>query len=92
MIAAWIAGIWDAAVALVPLFSDYINTEREDEAWKLASTVLALLLVVLSVCAALGALLAPWYVPHIARFSPKTLHTAIEMTRWMMPSAPMIAL
>jgi putative peptidoglycan lipid II flippase len=81
-------GVFNGALvtALVPLFSDYINTEREDEAWKLASTVLVVLLVVLSACAALGALLAPWYVPHIARFSPKTLHAAIEMTRWLMPT------
>lgn len=81
-------GVFNGALvtALVPLFSDYVNTEREDEAWQLASTVILVLVVVLGALAALGALLAPWYVPHIARFSPAHLHTAIEMTRWLMPT------
>jgi putative peptidoglycan lipid II flippase len=81
-------GVFNGALvtALVPLFSDYINTDREDEAWHLASTVIVTLLVVLGACAALGALLAPAYVPDIARFAPKHVHTAIEMTRWLMPT------
>jgi putative peptidoglycan lipid II flippase len=81
-------GVFNGALvtALVPLFSDYVNTEREDEAWKLASTVIAVLAVVLTACAALGALLAPWYVPHIARFTPAHVHTAVVMTRWLMPT------
>ncbi|MEA2718882.1 MAG: putative peptidoglycan lipid flippase [Candidatus Eremiobacteraeota bacterium] len=81
-------GVFNGALvtALVPLFSDYVNTEREDEAWHLASTVIVVLAVVLGVLAALGALLAPWYVPKIARFTPSHLHTAIEMTRWLMPT------
>ncbi|HEY0394252.1 MAG TPA: murein biosynthesis integral membrane protein MurJ [Candidatus Elarobacter sp.] len=81
-------GVFNGALvtALVPLFSDYVNTEREDEAWRLASTVLVVLTVLLGACAALGALLAPWYVPHIARFAPAHVHTAVVMTRWLMPT------
>jgi putative peptidoglycan lipid II flippase len=82
-------GVFNGALvtALVPLFSDYVNTEREDEAWKLATTTIAIAGAILTVCAALGALLAPWYVPHIARFhSALAVRTAVEMTRWLMPT------
>ena len=50
-------GVFTGALvtALVPLFTDYVNTDREDEAWNLASTVIVVLLVVLGACAALGA-------------------------------------
>jgi putative peptidoglycan lipid II flippase len=44
------------------------------------------LVAVLGVSAALGALFAPWYVPKIARFSPAHVHTAVVMTRWLMPT------
>jgi putative peptidoglycan lipid II flippase len=86
-------GVFTGALvtALVPLFSDYVNTEREDEAWNLASTVVVVLVVVLGACAALSAWLAPWYVPHIyvphpGRSSAAHVHAAVEMTRWLMPT------
>lgn len=81
-------GVFNGALvtALVPLFTGYVNTEREDEAWNLASTVIVVVVVVLGVCAALGAWLAPWYVPHIARFTPAHVQTAVVMTRWLMPT------
>lgn len=81
-------GVFNGALvtALVPLFTSYVNTEREDEAWNLASTVIVVLVVVLGAGAALGAWLAPWYVPHIARFTPAHVQTAVVMTRWLMPT------
>jgi putative peptidoglycan lipid II flippase len=81
-------GVFNGALvtALVPLFSDYVNTDREDEAWNLASSVIVAIVVVLGVCAALGALLAPWYVPLIARFPHGHVATAVMMTRWLMPT------
>ena len=81
-------GVFNGALvtALVPLFTGYVNTEREDEAWNLASTVIIVLVVVLGICAGLGAWLAPWYVPHIARFTPAHVQTAVVMTRWLMPT------
>ena len=81
-------GVFNGALvtALVPLFTGYVNTEREDEAWNLASSVIVVLVFVLTVCAALGAWLAPWYVPHIARFTPAHVQTAVVMTRWLMPT------
>ena len=81
-------GVFNGALvtALVPLFTDYVNTEREDEAWRLASTVIVVLVAVLGAAAALGAWLAPWYVPRIARFPAAHVQTAVTMTRWLMPT------
>jgi putative peptidoglycan lipid II flippase len=80
-------GVFNGALvtALVPLFSDYVSTEREDDAWRLASTVIVMLTAILGVAAVAGAWLAPWYVPLIARFPPEHLPLAISMTRWLMP-------
>jgi putative peptidoglycan lipid II flippase len=72
--------------ALVPVFSEYFAKEREEEAWRLASTLVIALAVGLGCAAAAGAWLAPQYVPLIARFHGYQLHEAIVMTRWLMPT------
>ena len=81
-------GVFNGALvtALVPIFSDYVNTDREDEAWRLASTVIVALAAGLGGCALVGALFAPSYLPHIAKLQPAHIHTAVVMTRWLMPT------
>jgi len=82
-------GVFNGALvsALVPIFSEYVARDDEEGAWRLASTVLNLLLVALTVLALLGWYLAPWYVPVVARgFPPHQLEVTVEMTRWLMPS------
>lgn len=81
-------GVFSGALvsALVPIFSDYLATDREDDAWRLASTLLITLAVGLTLAASLGALFAPAYIPLIARFHGKQLAEAIVMTRWLMPT------
>ena len=46
-------GVFNGALvsALVPTFSEYLAHRKEDEAWRLASTVLNILAIVLTVCA-----------------------------------------
>ncbi|MGA2395053.1 MAG: murein biosynthesis integral membrane protein MurJ [Candidatus Lustribacter sp.] len=80
-------GVFNGALvsALVPIFSEYSVSDREEEAWQLASTLIIVLAVLLVVGAALGAWLAPVYVPWIARFQGHRLDEAIVMTRWLMP-------
>jgi putative peptidoglycan lipid II flippase len=81
-------GVFNGALVsgLVPIFSEYFATGAEDEAWRLASTLLVGLTVVLSVAAAAGAWLAPVYVPWLAQFQGERLQLAIEMTRMLMPT------
>jgi putative peptidoglycan lipid II flippase len=82
-------GVFNGALvsALVPVFTDYITQDREDEAWRLGSTVINALLVVMTILAAAGYWLAPYFVPIVARgFNEAQMRLAIEMTRWLMPS------
>jgi putative peptidoglycan lipid II flippase len=80
-------GVFNGALvsALVPIFSDYFATDREEDAWRLASTLILTLAIGLAVAAAIGAWLAPVYVPLFARFKGAQLSEAITMTRWLMP-------
>src|SRR6202522_2267907 len=80
-------GVFNGALvsALVPIFSEYSVSDREEDAWQLASTLIIVLSILLTVAAVLGAWLAPVYVPWIARFHGHRLDEAIVMTRWLMP-------
>lgn len=95
MIPTILFGVFNGALvsALVPTFSEYLTTERREEAWRLGSTIVNLLAIILVVCALLGYLLAPYYVPLIAHGFPKPqMGVAIHMTRWLMPSIVAVAL
>lgn len=95
MIPTILFGVFNGALvsALVPTFSEYLATERREEAWRLGSTIVNLLAIILVVCAVLGYLLAPYYVPLIAHGFPKPqMGVAIHMTRWLMPSIVAVAL
>jgi putative peptidoglycan lipid II flippase len=88
-------GVFNGALvsALVPTFSEYIAHHKEDEAWRLASTVLNILAIVLTACAIVGFFTARWYVPLIAHgFPAPQMGVAIRMTRWMMPSIVAVSL
>jgi putative peptidoglycan lipid II flippase len=84
-----IFGLFNGALvsALVPAFSEYLALKREDDAWRLASTVINGLFIILSVGALLGWLLAPYYVPLIAHgFPGPQLAVAVRMTRFLIPT------
>lgn len=88
-------GVFNGALlsALVPTFSEYIAHGREDEAWRLANTIINGLLIVLSACALCGYLFAPYYVPLIAHgFPAREMAVTIRMTRWLMPSIVAVSL
>ncbi len=88
-------GVFNGALvsALVPVFSEYVTHRREDEAWRLASTVLNLLAITLTLLAVVGYFAAPYYVPLIAHgFPAPQMGVAIRMTRWLMPSIVAVSL
>ncbi|MEO6836020.1 MAG: murein biosynthesis integral membrane protein MurJ [Candidatus Tumulicola sp.] len=88
-------GVFNGALvsALVPIFSEYLAHRNEEEAWRLASTVLNILAIVLTACAIVGFFTARWYVPLIAHgFPAPQMGVAIRMTRWLMPSIVAVSL
>jgi putative peptidoglycan lipid II flippase len=88
-------GVFNGALvsALVPTFSEYLAHRKEDDAWRLASTVLNVLAIVLTTCAIVGYFTARWYVPLIAHgFPPPQMGVAIRMTQWLMPSIVAVSL
>jgi putative peptidoglycan lipid II flippase len=75
------------SAALIPVFSSYRAREDEKEAWRLASSVINLVLVALAVFSAIMAILAPWVVPIIAPgFDGPTTELTIRLTRLMLLS------
>jgi putative peptidoglycan lipid II flippase len=73
--------------ALVPVFSGYFANDEPEEAWRLSSTVINVLILVLSVCALAGWLLAPSIVRVVAAgFPPNEADVTAHMTRIMMPT------
>ncbi len=81
------------SVAFVKVFTDYLITKNEKEAWRLASLVLNGLAVVLSVIALFGIFFASTLVELIARgFSPEKAALATWLTQIMFPFIVFVAM
>jgi len=52
--------------AFIPVFTEYLATDREDDAWDVYSSVLNLMALVVGVLVALAFVLAPVIVPFFA--------------------------
>ena len=75
------------SAALIPVFSSYRAREDEREAWRLASSVINLVLIALAVFSAVMAVLAPWVVPVIAPgFDAETTELTVRLTQLMLLS------
>ena len=88
-------GVFNGALvsALVPTLTQYVAHGEDDQAWRLANTIINSLFVLLTVFAALGYILAPYYVPFIAHgFPGPEMGVAVRMTRWLMPSIVAVSL
>lgn len=73
--------------ALVPVFSGYFARNEPEEAWRLSSTVINALVIVLSLCALVGWVAAPLIVRVVAAgFPPNEVDVTAHMTRIMMPT------
>ncbi|MBV8281244.1 MAG: murein biosynthesis integral membrane protein MurJ [Candidatus Eremiobacteraeota bacterium] len=82
-------GVFNGALvsALVPVFSEYFAAKHEEDAWRLSSTVINVLFVLLLGAAALGWVLAPWIVRIVAvGFPPDHAAETVRMTRILMPT------
>ena len=75
------------SAALIPVFSSYRAREDEREAWRLASSVINLVLIALAVFSAVMAVLAPWVVPVIAPgFDAETTELTVRLTQLILLS------
>jgi len=85
--------------AFIPAFARMMADRGEDEAWRLASSVLNLVFAATLVAAVLGLLLAPWIVPVTAPGlgddtgqGPQLTSLAVDLTRIMMISPVLFAI
>ena len=79
------------ASAFIPVFAGYLAKERESEAWHVASSVMNVLVIALTILSALMWLAAPWIVPTLLvspsfAAQPGQLDLTIELTRIMLLS------
>lgn len=81
------------SAALIPVFSSYRARGQEAEAWKLASSVINLVLIALTVLSVVMVILAPVFVPIIAPgFDAETTELAVRLTRIMLISPILIGM
>ncbi|MEQ1603446.1 MAG: murein biosynthesis integral membrane protein MurJ [Pyrinomonadaceae bacterium] len=81
------------SVAFVKVFTDYQINKGEKEAWRLASLVLNLLAVVMSVICIVGIIFSKQFVGLIADgFSPEKAALATTLTQIMFPFILLVAL
>lgn len=81
------------SVAFVKVFTDYQINKSEKEAWRLASLVLNLLAVILSVVCIVGVIFSRQFVNLIADgFSPEKAALAATLTQIMFPFILLVAL
>ncbi len=81
------------SAALIPVFSSYRARADEDEAWRLASSVINLVLIALAGLSLLMAIFAPVLVPIVAPgFDAPTTELTIRMTRVMLVSPVLIGM
>jgi putative peptidoglycan lipid II flippase len=79
------------ASAFIPTFTTLLATEKREHAWKLASSIVNLLLLILTSVAILSEIFAPQLVRYIIApgfsESPETLALTVHLLRIQMPTA-----
>lgn len=79
--------------AFIPVFSSYLATDKEDEAWEVASTMINLIIIIMVVCIALGMIFTPYLTKAVAyKFTGQTLQLSVKLTRIMFPAFVILAL
>jgi len=81
------------SAALIPVFSSYRARAQEREAWRLASSVINLVVIALAALSLLMAIFAPFFVPYVAPgFDAPTTELTVRMTRIMLLSPVLIGI
>lgn len=81
------------SAAFIPVFTEYVVRGEREEAWKIVSILINIILLVLGVIIILGMIFAPALVPLVAlNFQGQTLDLTIFLTRLMFPAVMFHAL
>lgn len=73
--------------AFIPVFSSYLAKDKEDEAWEVASTVINIALIGLTIGIILGEIFTPYLIPVVAsEFHGEKLSLTIKLSRIMFPA------
>ncbi len=82
--------------AFIPTFTSLLAREKRAQAWKLASSIFNLILIILTVLAGLAAVFAPQVIRYVIApgfaADPAKEALAISLTRLMLPSAVLFGL
>lgn len=81
------------SAAFMPVFASYLATEKEEEAWEVASTMMNLVTLIMVVCIPIGMIFASPLTNLVAPgFDAKTLALSVQLTRVMFPAFVILAL
>lgn len=73
--------------AFIPVFSSYLAKGEEEEAWKVASTVITVAFIALTLGIIVGEFFTPYLIPLVAKdFTGEKLELTIRLTRIMFPA------
>ena len=81
------------SAALIPVFQSYRARGQDDEAWRLASSIINLVLIALAGLSLIMAIFAPIFVPIVAPgFDAPTTELTIRMTQIMLLSPVLVGM
>ncbi len=83
-----ILGEGAVSAAFIPVFSEYMQTEKDQEAWKLASNLFNILSFMLLIFALGIYYLAPWIIALFApgfNDDPEKFQLTVNLLKWMAP-------
>jgi putative peptidoglycan lipid II flippase len=81
------------SAALIPVFQGYRARGQDEEAWRLASSIINLVMIALAALSLVMAIFAPVFVPIVAPgFDAPTTELTIRMTRVMLISPVLIGM
>ncbi|KNZ68830.1 integral membrane protein MviN [Thermincola ferriacetica] len=79
--------------AFIPVFSSYVARNEEKDAWEVASTVINLVVIVMTVGIVCGMIFTRQLVPLVAyKFKGETLDLTVKLTRIMFPAFLLLGL
>ena len=75
------------STAFIPIFSSFLHTEREDDAWELFNVVVTVMSIAVVILVAAAWICAPWLIQHYAAGKdPALFPLIVRMTRIVLPA------